>query len=84
MAVVAMPMPLADPLLIRVYAEALTERQEWQAAVQQTIRAILGLADAQPFVPESILSTREIRERTSAQFPLDEKLSSLIIAMREE
>ena len=84
MVVTAMPPSLADPLLIRVNTEALTKRQEWQDAVQQTIRMILGLADAQPFVPEAVLSAREIRERMSEQLPFDEKLSSLIIAMREE
>ena len=84
MAVIRVPQYLTDPLLIRVYAEAFTRRQQWQDTIQQTVRTILELADAQPFAPESVLSARDIRERMSEQIPFDEKLSSVIIAMREE
>lgn len=84
MAVTGIPPLLVDPLLIRVYAEALTRRKEWQDAVQQTIRTILELTDAQPLLPESVLSAREIRERMSEQLPYEENLSAVITAMREE
>lgn len=78
------PRSLADPLMIRVYEEALTQRQRWQDMIQQTIRMVLGLSDAERFDSDEVLSAAEIRLQMSEHLPYEEKLSSLVVAMREE
>jgi hypothetical protein len=75
---------LADPLLIRVYEEVLARRQRWQESIQRTIRTVLGLGDTDPFDPDTVLSAAEIRAQMSEHLPYEEKLSGLIVAMREE
>jgi len=75
---------LVDPLLIRVYEEVLTRRRRWQEIVQRTIRTILGLGDTDPFDPTTVPSAAEIRVQISQHLPYEEKLSSLVVAMREE
>jgi len=76
--------PLIGRLFARVHMGTLARRRRWQAIVQQTIRAVLELNDTAPFDPRTVLSAAEIRLQMSKYLPAEEKLSSLIVAMREE
>ncbi len=79
-----LPASLADPLMLRVYEETFIQRQRWQAIIRQTIRRLLGLGEDEAFDPDTVLSAAEIRVQMSEHVPYEEKLSSLIVAMREE
>jgi len=75
---------LVDPLLIRVYEEVLARRRRWRDIIQRTIRMALGLGDSDAFDPTTVLSAAEIRVQISEHLPYEERLSSLVVAMREE
>ena len=73
-----------DPLLLRAYAEALKQKQKWQSSVDELIRMLLGLGYDQSLDPEVIPSAEEIRKEMNRYIPENEKLSDLLITMREE
>ena len=73
-----------DPLLLRAYAEALKQKQKWQSSVDELIRMLLGLGYDQSLDPGIIPSAEEIRKEMNRYIPENEKLSDLLITMREE
>ena len=75
---------VTDPLLLRAYAEALKQKQKWQSSVDELIRMLLGLGYDQSLDPEVIPSAEEIRKEMNRYIPENEKLSDLLITMREE
>jgi len=67
-----------------VSAEVLAYEKDWQVAIHQLIRELLGLEDHQAFDPASVPSAAEIREQMTQYIPEEEKFSDLIVVMREE
>jgi hypothetical protein len=57
-------------------------QRRWQDIVEQTFRT--ALADEEYRDPSAVLSTAEIRLRMGEYLPFEEKLSDLIVALREE
>jgi hypothetical protein len=76
--------PTFDPLVLKAYSEALKQKQKWRTSIDQLIRDTLGLKEDQPLNPGMIPSAEEIRREMNRYIPETEKLSDLIIAMREE
>ena len=75
--------PVSDPLLLKAYSEALKQKQRWRTNIDQLIRDILGLKNDQSLDPAAIPSAEQIRKEMSRYIPESEKLSDLIVVMRE-
>ncbi|MEI9476370.1 MAG: hypothetical protein WCO26_07315 [Deltaproteobacteria bacterium] len=75
---------ITDPLMLKAYTEALKQKHRWQASIDELIREVLGLKSDQPFDPSAVPSAEEIRKEMSRYIPENEKLSDLLIALREE
>ena len=75
---------VTDPLMLRAYTEALKQKQKWQASIDELIRVVLGLGYDQSLDPGIIPSAEEIRKEMNRYIPENEKLSDLLITMREE
>jgi len=75
---------ITDSLMLRAYAEALKRKERWQTGIDKLISEVLGLGGDQPFDPAAVPSADEIRRRMSRHIPESEKLSDLVVAMREE
>lgn len=75
---------LDDPAFIRAFVEAQSRRDQWQASVDQLVRDMLGLRADEALDPASVPSAAEIRAEISRNVPQDEKLSDMVVAMREE
>jgi len=73
-----------DPLMLRAYAEALKQKQKWQSNIDELIRMVLGLGYNQSLDPGVIPSAEEIQKEMNRYIPENEKLSDLLITMREE
>jgi len=75
---------ITDPLILKAYAEALKHKERWQTGIDQLISEVLGLEGDQAFDPAAVPSANEIRRQMSRYIPKSEKLSDLIVSMREE
>lgn len=73
-----------DPLLIEAYAEALGRKSRWQESIDRLIRDVLNLDTDYPLERVAIPSARQIRQRLAEYLPSDDKLSNLIVSLREE
>jgi len=75
---------ITDPLMLKAYAQGLKQKERWQTGIDHLISDMLGLRGDQPFDPAAVPSANEIRRQMSRYIPKSEKLSDLIVAMREE
>jgi len=80
----ALPQRFTDPLLIRAYAEALNRKERWQASIDRLIRDVLSLDADYPLEKIAIPSAQQIRQQLGEYLPSDDKLSDLIVSLREE
>jgi len=72
-----------DPVFIRAYEATLVARRRWEASVQQTLRALLGVNNDLPLDTTAIPSASEIRAQMRGYLPYEVKLSELVIKERE-
>lgn len=74
---------VTDPLMLRAYTEALKQKQKWQASIDELIRVVLDLGYGQSLDPGRIPSAEEIRKEMTHYIPENEKLSDVLITIRE-
>ncbi len=79
-----LPRRFTDPLLIRAYAEALSQKGRWQESIDRLIRDVLNLDADYPLETMAIPSAQQIRQQLGEYLPSDDKLSDLIVSLREE
>ena len=73
-----------DPLLIEAYAEALGRKSRWQESIDRLIRNVLNLDADYPLEKIAVPSAQQIRQQLAEYLPADDKLSGLIVSLREE
>lgn len=78
------PKQITDPLMLKAYAEALKQKQRWEASINELLREVLNLKGDKPLDPDTVPSAEEIRKEMNRYIPENEKLSDLLTAMREE
>ena len=70
-----------DPLFLRAYAAAISERRRWEASVQQAVRVLLGVNDDATL--DAIPSASEIRSQMRRYLPYTTSLAEQVIRERE-
>ncbi len=79
-----LPQRFTDPLLIKACAEALTQKARWQERIDRLIRDVLNLDADYSLETMAIPSARQIRQQLEEYLPSDDKLSDLVVSLREE
>jgi hypothetical protein len=79
-----LPQRFTDPFLIKAYAEALSQKGKWQESIDKLIRDVLNLEADYPLETMTIPSAHQIRQQLEEYLPSDDKLSDLIVSLREE
>ncbi|HID63402.1 MAG TPA: hypothetical protein EYP49_11780 [Anaerolineae bacterium] len=73
-----------DPVLIKACAEALGRKSRWQESIDRLIRDVLNLDADYPLETVVIPSAQQIRQQLAEYLPFEDKLSDLIVSLREE
>ncbi len=73
-----------DPLLIKAYAEALGRKSRWQESIDRLIRDVLSLDADYPLETVVIPSAQQIRQQLGEYLPFEDRLSDLVVSLREE
>jgi len=79
-----LPQRFIDPFLIKAYAEALNRKSRWHESIDRLIRDVLNLDADYPLETMAIPSARQIRQQLGEYLASDDKLSDLIVSLREE
>jgi len=73
-----------DPLVLRTMVQVQERQDRQRAALEHAVRQLLNLGASAEIDWTAIPSVMVIRRRMASHIPDDERLSGLVIALREE